>query len=108
MAGKGLTFLGSPKVKSLIKVLKDVKLAFNPAAITSPNFNDTTLTVAGAGVGDQVEVVPMGAVPAGGLVWGFVSAADTVTIRFFGIAAAGSVDWAPQDFTVYVYRETRL
>lgn len=106
MAGKGLTFVGSPKVKSLIKVLKDVKLAFNPAAITSPNFNDTTLTVAGAQLGDQVHVAPLVSVPAGGFIFAWVSAADTVTIRFLGIT--GSVDFASQDFVVYVYRETRL
>lgn len=101
---KGATLYVSPNMGAKVRMLKGTKPAFVGTLITSPNFNDTTLTVVGAALGDPVVVAPKVSVPAGGLIWAWVSAANTVTIRFYGINAAAGVTFATQDFDVYVLK----
>ncbi len=67
--------------------------------------SDLTLTVTGAAVGDMVVLgIPNGAQPAG-TVWyqGWVSAADTVTVRLYNQSGA-AVDPASDTFNVMVLR----
>ncbi len=55
--------------------------------LTSVASQDLTITVTGAALGDSVEIgVPNGSVTADTLFWGWVSAANTVTIRAMRIA----------------------
>ncbi len=100
MSAKGISLLGNQSAKGFLKALFGVKSAHDPASITSPNDNDTTLTVTGARLGDFVIVAPVTSIPAGGAIVGWVSATDTVTIRFIGIV--GTVDSTSQDFNVLV------
>jgi hypothetical protein len=61
-------------------------LDFTP--IAAQTTLELTITVTGAAVGDSVDVTPNGA-PEAGLVWsGYVSAANTVTVRLGNVTVA--------------------
>jgi hypothetical protein len=70
------------------------------------DFNNLTVTVTGAATGDVVAIgVPTAAIPVDGRIvyWGYVSAANTVTIRFINNADA-AVDPGSGTFRVSVIR----
>ena len=73
------------------------------ASIAAAASEDKTIAVAGAAVGDSV-ALGLPAAPAAGIVFnGFVSAADTVTVRATNITA-GAVDPASADYTAMVFK----
>lgn len=77
--------------------------ALDFAAIAAAASADLTIAVAGAAVGDSVEL-GLPAVPAAGLIFnGFVSAADVVTVRASNITAAG-VDAASATYRATVHK----
>lgn len=77
--------------------------ALDFAAIAAAASADLTIAVAGAAVGDSVEL-GLPAAPAAGLIFnGFVSAADTVTVRASNITAA-PVDAAPATYRATVHK----
>lgn len=62
---------------------------FTPAsfgAVAANSSVDVTVTVTGAAVGDTVALGGLGALPSGGVVSAWVSAANTVTIRVANVA----------------------
>lgn len=66
---------------------------------------DLTITVTGAAVGDVVAIgVPNASVPAGGTFFGWVSAADTVTIRYSDNSLVTVYDPASGIFKVIVFK----
>jgi hypothetical protein len=66
--------------------------------------SDLTVTVTGAAVGDCVWLgVPNGSVPAGGTFFGWVSASDTVSVRFAN-NSGGALDPSSGTFRVSVAR----
>lgn len=71
--------------------------------ITAVNTATTTLTVTGATAGDAVIVTPSTALEAGIVVYGYVSAADTVTI-VANNPTAGAIDPASRTYYVTVLR----
>lgn len=73
------------------------------ASITAVNTATTTLTVTGAQTGDSVIVNPSTALEAGIVVYGFVSAADTVTI-VANNPTAGAIDPASRTYYVTVLK----
>lgn len=65
---------------------------------------DLTVTVTGAELGDPVILgVPNGSVPAGGVFDAWVSAVDTVTVRYAN-NTAGALDPASGSFNVIVIK----
>jgi len=73
------------------------------ASIAAVASEDKTIAVAGAAVGDSV-ALGLPAAPAAGIVFnGFVSAADTVTVRATNITAS-AVDPASADYTAMVFK----
>lgn len=73
------------------------------ASVASLNTQTTTLTVTGAVVGDSVIVTPSTALEAGLIIYGYVSAADTVTIVASN-ASAGAIDPVSRTYYVSVLR----
>lgn len=73
------------------------------ASVTSVNTGTTTLTVTGAAAGDSVIVTPSTALEAGLVVYGYVSAADTVTI-VANNPTAGAIDPASRTYYVTVLK----
>lgn len=77
--------------------------ALDFAAIAAAASADLTIAVAGAAVGDSVEL-GLPAAPAAGLIFqGFVSAADVVTVRASNITAVG-VDAASATYRATVHK----
>lgn len=72
-------------------------------SITTINTATTTLTVTGAQTGDTVIVNPSTALEAGLVVYGYVSAADTVTI-VANNPTSGSIDPASRTYYVTVLK----
>jgi predicted RecA/RadA family phage recombinase len=73
------------------------------ASIAAAASEDKTIAVTGAAVGDSV-ALGLPAAPAAGIVFnGFVSAADTVTVRATNITAS-AVDPASADYTAMVFK----
>lgn len=62
-----------------------------------------THTVTGAAVGDGVAVLPTQNIGSGIIVQGWVSSADTVTVKATNVTP-GAVDPASQDFVVLVFQ----
>lgn len=85
-----------------VQVIKGTKSAHDFGSISSPETETTTLTVTGAALGDPVLVAPGTSVAADSLLYAWVSATDTVSIRAVGVA--GTADFASQDFVVYVLK----
>lgn len=71
--------------------------------ITAVNTDTTTLTVTGAQTGDSVIVNPSTALEAGIVVYGYVSAADTVTI-VANNPTAGAINPASRTYYVTVLK----
>ena len=79
--------------------------SLNFAEIAAAEAADLTIAVTGAAVGDEV-ALGLPAAPTAGLIYqGFVSAADTVTVRATNITAS-PVDAAAQTFNVAVFKVT--
>jgi hypothetical protein len=80
-----------------------VKSAHDFSSINAQSQDTTTLTITGVSSGDAVHVTPV--TPTSGiLVDGYVSAADTVTIRAHNYTS-GSVDPASSDYRVIVFQQ---
>ena len=83
----------------------------NTATLDFPSTNshhssDLTLTVTGAAVGDVVAIgIPNGSVGTTGVFFGWVSAADTVTIRYTNTHNGGAVDPASGTFRATVIEQ---
>lgn len=71
--------------------------------IASNVTNDQTTTVSGASLGDFVQVACTTALAAGLEVFGFVSAANTITVRM-GNATAGSITPGALVFNILVLK----
>ncbi len=71
--------------------------------ITAVNTDTTTLTVTGAQTGDSVIVNPSTAIEAGIVVYGYVSAADTVTL-VANNPTAGAINPASRTYYVTVLK----
>lgn len=85
------------------KAVLTATAALNFASIAAAASEDLTITVAGAAVGDSVSV-GLPAAPTAGLVFvGFVSAANTVTVRASNITA-GAVDAASATYRATVIK----
>ena len=85
---------------TVTKVLSN-SASLNFPSIAAVSQADLTITVTGAAVGDEV-MLSLPAAPTAGLVFnGFVSAADTVTIRASNITAS-AVDAAAATYGVVV------
>src|SRR5262244_618372 len=86
-----------------------VKILWDEASLDFPSqatltSADLTVTITGATLGDPVVISQTAGNPAANLAyWGFVSAADTVTVRFNN-TSAGTVDPAAQTFRVAVIK----
>lgn len=76
---------------------------WDPASIADSAFTSTTVTVTGAVVGDTVNVGFSNAVPAGALLVGAVTAANTVTVTLFN-KTGGAVDLASGTLRVDVWQ----
>jgi hypothetical protein len=95
------------KVGSGTQITKIVKgtVSVNPASLATVTAADLSVTITGAAVGDAVIMNP----PAAGLTAGlfatdvWVSAADTVKIRFYN-GSAGTIDEAAADWTYTLIR----
>ncbi|MEV8638100.1 hypothetical protein AB0395_41255 [Streptosporangium sp. NPDC051023] len=72
------------------------------ASIAAGAVGTLTVTVTGAATGDFVIVAPPGNLNTGLVVCGFVSAADTVTIRVLN-GTAGAIDPASSTWKVTVF-----
>ncbi|MER5420336.1 hypothetical protein [Streptosporangium roseum] len=72
------------------------------ASIAAGAVGTDTVTVTGAATGDFVLVAPPGNLNAGLVVFGFVSAANTVTIRVLN-GTAGAIDPASASWKVTVF-----
>jgi len=97
-ANAGLT-VGDAMVK---KILSNTGTLDFPA-ITAPNTSDLTITVTGAAVGDVVSVgAPNGSVTAATIFTGWVSSANTVTVR--ASAFTGTPNPASGTFRVTVFQ----
>ncbi|MER7213209.1 hypothetical protein ABT340_39615 [Streptosporangium sp. NPDC000239] len=72
------------------------------ASIAAGAVGTLTVTVTGASTGDFALVAPPGNLNAGLVVCGFVSAADTVTIRVLN-GTAGAIDPASSTWKVTVF-----
>ena len=85
-----------------------VKSALNFAAPGAvPGFTDQTVTLLGAELGDPVSVGCSITAPAGFMPpVGFVSAANTVTVRWLQVSgAAANPDGGGADYTINVWRQ---
>lgn len=88
-------------INLILKQLQTIALAdIAAAASASP-----TITVTGAVVGDFVIVNAPSTIPAGFIVRGYVSGADTVTLRLYN-ASSSTLVGASHDFSVLVVRAT--
>jgi hypothetical protein len=86
-----------------IKVLWDDLTLDFPSAATLVSA-DLTGTITGAALGDPVNVVPLAGTATAGLAYvGYVSAADTVTVRQIN-ASAGTLDTASAVYRVSVLK----
>lgn len=86
-----------------IKILWDEATLDFPSAATLVSA-DLTVAIVGAALGDPVVVSPLNGAPTAGLAyWGFVSAADVVTVRQNN-ASAGTLDSASQVIRVAVIK----
>ncbi|GHE47354.1 hypothetical protein GCM10017673_56500 [Streptosporangium violaceochromogenes] len=72
------------------------------ASIAAGAVGTLTVTVTGAATGDFVVVAPPGNLNVGLVAFGFVSAADTVTIRLLN-GTAGAIDPASASWKVTVF-----
>ena len=78
--------------------------AWNPASVNDGAMTSTTLTVTGACIGDPVAVGFANAVPAGALLVGSVTAANTVTATLFN-KTGGALDLASGTLKAIVWSE---
>jgi len=94
-AVSGLAAAGSAKIGGGATILKHLSATktWDPASTADGAMTSTTITVTGAAVGDTVAVGFTPAVPAGALLTGAVTAADTVTVTLFN-KTGGVVDLA--------------
>lgn len=81
--------------------IKSVTATLDFPSIAAGTGAELTVAVTGAVAGDLVTVAPPAALEAGLSATGYVSAADTVTIRLVN-ATVGAVDPASADWTVGV------
>jgi hypothetical protein len=84
----------------------EAKVLTGTASLNFPNLvafavADLTVTVTGAATGDSVSLGPPAAINAGLLWCGFVSAADTVTVRVYNLTAI-AIDPPPQTWRATV------
>jgi hypothetical protein len=88
------------------KILSEVA-SLNFGNIATESYEDLTITVTGAASGDTAIVTPASGIEAG-LAWqGWVSAADTVTVRLFylqGALGSGTVDPAARNWRATVFK----
>ena len=88
---------------SAIKHVRSNVATLDFADTAAGTVSDLTVTVTGASVGDVVQVgVPHESVPAAGSFTGWVSAADTVTVRFANNSLTTSYNPASASFRVTV------
>ncbi|WP_034257845.1 hypothetical protein [Altibacter lentus] len=100
--GNNLYFTPSTVRQTIFKGLSN-SASLNFPVIAAGNSSDLTITVPGASVGDVCMIAPNGAIETG-LSWnGFVSAANTVTVRVFNIRST-SVDPAARSWRVNVLK----
>ena len=99
----GRVLMGShPETELPTQVLTSAA-ALDFGSIAAVDSEDLTIAVVGAAVGDTV-ALGLPAAPTAGLVFnGFVSAADTVTVRATNITA-GAVDPASASYTAMVFK----
>ena len=90
--------LTSTPIKGVLSATGTLDFA---STLTLASPADLTVTVAGAAVGDAVFIGCPAAVQAGFIFMGFVSAANTVTIRGFNVTA-GTLDPASATYRVTV------
>jgi hypothetical protein len=88
------------------KILSEVA-SLNFGSISTGQYQDLTITVTGAASGDMCNATPASGIEAG-LTWnGWVSAADTVTVRLWyhqGALGSGSVDPAARNWRATVFK----
>lgn len=63
-----------------------------------------TVTVTGAAIGDAVLIAPLAEPTTGTFLWGWVSAADSVTVNHSNFSA-GTVNPASQSVIIYVFKK---
>lgn len=78
---------------------------WDPPSVTIGSATSTTLTVTGAAMGDAVAVSFSLAVPAGCILVGYVTAADTVTVTLYNPAGGGTQDLASGTLRVKVFKQ---
>jgi hypothetical protein len=88
--GAALQFHDGTQVVSLGKQLIATAVLDAAAPTAVPGASDVTMTVTGAAIGDPVAVAAPVAVPANFILTAFVSAADTVTIRWLQYAGTAA------------------
>lgn len=102
--GTNLKYYTGGRTHSLDKILTGSATLDFPNT-SSNSSNDLTLTVTGAADGDPVAVgVPNACASLGGLYFAYVSAADTVTVRFHNTSGAG-IDPPSATFKVTVSKQ---
>jgi hypothetical protein len=88
--------------RTAIVKLKTATAALNFPSIAAAGTQVLTITVTGAATGDAVHIgVPTAAINAGVIYWGYVSAANTVTVVANNITA-GAIDPASGTFRAVV------
>lgn len=104
-AGDKLEVTAAGKVQTAVSDQIAVNATIDFASMTTGTSNSQNATVTGAVVGDEVSVAPKGTWPALGL-FGYVSAADTVTLVASN-TTAGTLDPASQAFAITVNKSKR-
>lgn len=107
MSSKGISIIGSPTMKGVCRILKGSKV-HDWAALAAAAEDNTTVTVAGAVVGDTVIGVSMSGGTFGTNVFakGEVTSANTVTVTRTNTDAGSQGNIAATEtLTVYVLAE---
>jgi hypothetical protein len=81
--------------------LTSVNQTWDPPSLANAASTNTTFTLTGARLGDQVTASPQTALAAGMLIFAQVSAADTIRLTLVNLSG-GTVDVASTVFTVFV------
>lgn len=97
----GLATLNSSGIVPAVQKMLTATATLDFASIAAGAVGTLTATVTGAATGDFVIVAPPGNLNAGLVVSGFVSAANTVTIRIIN-GTAGAIDPASSTWGIAV------
>ncbi len=101
--GASATRLGNLGAPEYIRGHLSATASWNPPGVAPGSFTSTTLTVSGAQVGDTIAVGFDQPVPAGSILAGTVTSANTATVTLFNVTG-GALDLGAGTVRVDVWR----